>query len=325
MRLSIAIPAYNAARSLERTVSTVLAQTFTDFELLIVNNGSADETGEVARRLAEKDGRIKAFDVYPNVGGYGARLYAWRRAAGAFITSVDADDWIEPDMYEQMFKVIDAHRLDVVQCDIFGEVRALEGSVECFEGDSLKKEVYRKFIDIGEGAFIWNKVYRNQYDFSQWKEGDFGSYEDLIHNLQLFLPVKRYGHLHKGFYHYEVTSASVTRNFNVGRLKQFEVVARAKRELARDYGVGAEDDVVDRWVVNDLRNAFVTAATVGDADWPTRLGNLQAILELPVLKSALSAVTSKCRGRRLLGLAMKHPALVACLIRLLKSVRGSRE
>lgn len=318
MKLSIAIPAYNAAKSLERTVASILAQTFTDFELLIVNNGSADNTGDVAKALAAKDPRIKVFDVYPNIQGYGARLYAWRRAKGEFITSVDADDWIEPDMYAEMLRTIDQNNLDVVQCDIFGEVRSPEGALDTFEGEALKKEIYRKFIDIGEGAFIWNKVYRNQYDFSQWKEGNFGSYEDLIHNLQLFCPVRRYGYLHKGFYHYEVTDASVTKNFNIARLAQFSNAARAKRELAAGYGVTTDDDVLDRWIVNDLRNAFVTAATVGTASWQERLSNIREILRMPELASAMQGVPHGCRGYRLLAMARLFPGLTTRLLRLVK-------
>lgn len=323
MKLSIAIPAYNAEKSLARTVEGILAQTFRDFEILIVNNGSADKTGEVARELAAKDPRIAVFDVYPNIQGYGARLYAWRRAKGEFITSVDADDWIEPDMYAEMLRTIDENNLDVVQCDIFGEVRSHEGALDTFEGEALKKEIYRKFIDIGEGAYIWNKVYRNQYDFSQWKEGSFGSYEDLIHNLQLFRPVRRYGYLHKGFYHYEVTDSSVTKNFNVARLAQFSNAAKAKRELAAGYGLSSDDDVLDRWIVNDLRNAFITAATVGTVSWSERLSNVGTILAMPELVDSLNVLKRDCRGRRLLLFAQKHPSLATCLVRFVKFVRKS--
>lgn len=322
MKLSIAIPAYNAAQSLSRTVESILAQTFVDFEILIVNNGSTDNTGDVARALAAKDGRVRVFDVYPNIQGYGARLYAWRRATGRFITSVDADDWIEPDMYETMLGAIESNGLDVLQCDIHGKEADPVGALNVFEGEDLKKEIYRKFIDIGEGAYVWNKVYRNQYDFSQWKEGNFGSYEDLIHNLQLFRPVKKYACLHKGFYHYEVTPSSVTKNFNVARLEQFSNAARAKRELVAAYGVAADDDVIDRWVVNDLRNAFVTAATVGETAWPMRLANIRAILDMQVLKESLGKLRRDCRGRRLLGFAMRYPSVAAKGVRFLKKLKA---
>ena len=322
MKLSIAIPAYNAEKSLARTVESILAQTFRDFEILIVNNGSVDKTGEVARELAAKDPRITVFDVYPNIQGYGARLYAWRRAKGEFITSVDADDWIEPDMYAEMLRMIDENNLDVVQCDIFGEVRPPEGALDTFEGDALKKEIYRKFIDIGEGAYIWNKVYRNQYDFLQWKEGPFGNYEDLVHNLQLFRPVRRFGHLHRGYYHYIVTSSSATRKFRVEGLDLFPRLVATRADLVRAYGVADNDSVLNRWVVNEFRNAFITAATVGRGPWRERMSNVRAVLEHPELISALTHLSCNCRGCRMLQLARRLPQLVTVGLRFVNHIRG---
>lgn len=284
MKLSIAIPAYNAAKSLPRTVESILAQTMSDFELLIVNNGSADNTGDVARELAKKDGRIKVFDLYPNVGGYGARLHGWRHATGEFITSVDADDWIDPDMYEKMLGFAEKENLDVVQCEIAGAPTA-DGSVEILRGGEVfKKYIYPTLVDVGQGAYIWNKIYRNHYDFTQWKDGDFGSYEDLIHNLQLFNGVKSMGFVRKGFYHYEVTPSSVTKNFNIARLRQFKNAEKAKRELVGLYGLSPNDPVLDKWVANDLRNALVSAARTSAKSSFEKVGNLISVIRTPGFK-----------------------------------------
>lgn len=264
MLLSIAIPAYNAERSLERTVRSVLAQTHRDLEVLVVNNGSVDGTGDLAKRLAKEDDRIKVFDVYPNVGGYGARLYAWRRAKGDYIATVDADDVIEPDMYEQMIALAVWSDLDVVECDWVEGMASPSPAKEPPDVYETKEEVFEKvvyptFVSVGKSAYTWNKIYRNQYDFSEWEEGDFGSYEDLIHNLQLFRPVKNYGHIHAGFYHYMPSDSSVTRNFSLGRLNQFSNAIKVKRRLVGAYGIKPDDCVLDHWVLNDARNALASA------------------------------------------------------------------
>lgn len=281
MKLSIAIPAYNAAKSLPRTVESILAQTMADFELLIVNNGSADNTGDVARELAKKDARIKVFDVYPNVGGYGARLHGWRHATGEFITAVDADDWIEPDMYEKMLGFAEREDLDVVQCEIAGASTA-DGTEEILrDKDVFEKYIYPTLVDVGRGAYIWNKIYRNRYDFSQWKEDNFGSYEDLIHNLQLFNGVKSMGFLREGFYHYEVTQSSVTKNFNISRLGQFKNAEKAKRELVGLYGIASNDHVLDKWVANDLRNALKSALLASAPSLWIKIKNILAVIRTP--------------------------------------------
>lgn len=283
-KISIAIPAYNAERTLERTLRSVLAQTHRDLEILVVNNGSVDGTGELAKRLASEDGRIKVFDVYPNVGGYGARLYAWKRATGDYIATIDADDVIEPDMYERMLAVAVRHDIDVVECDWVEGLALPQSEIGSPDICHTKEAVFEKvvcptFISVGKSAYTWNKIYRNQYDFSKWEEGNFGSYEDLIHNLQLFRPVKSYGHIHAGFYHYMPSDSSVTRNFSLSRLEQFSNAISAKRRLVGAYGVAADDSVIDRWILNDAKNALLSIALCRTEQ--SKKDSIHAVLSLP--------------------------------------------
>ena len=328
MLLSIAIPAYNAERSLERTVRSVLAQTHRDLEVLIVNNGSVDGTGDLAKRLAKEDDRIKVFDVYPNVGGYGARLYAWRRAKGDYIATVDADDVIEPDMYEQMTALAIRSDLDVVECDWvegMSSPPAAKEQPDIYETKEAVFEnvVYPTFVSVGKSAYTWNKIYRNKYDFTTWEEGDFGSYEDLIHNLQLFSRVSRYGHIHAGFYHYMPSDSSVTRNFSLGRLDQFSNAVQAKRRLVEIYGVHSDDCVIDRWVLNDARNALITAvvcrADVKKAELVRQIFARREIVE------SLARLGS-CKDKTLIYREMailSHlpPGLVTVMVRLAKKFK----
>jgi len=330
MLLSIVIPAYNAEKTLERTVETVLAQTFGDFELLIVNNGSKDATGDVAKRLAARDARVRVFDVYPNIWGYGARLYGWKRAKGEYITSVDADDFISPEMYETMLAVADKHDLDVVECDydevVGGQELGARGQGVSQSNDIglyLSREevvgrvVLPTFVDVGKSAYVWNKIYRNQYDFSTWKEGVFGSYEDLIHNLQLFRPVKSYGHIARSFYHYAPNEASVTRNFSASRVEQFETAANAKRELMQTYGISPDDRVFSRWVLNDAKNAILSASVFGQMDKRTRVELVKAIAGLPVVASALNNHGVRNMASAVVAMARSmSPSLAVALLRM---------
>lgn len=293
MKLSIAIPAYNAEKTLERTVRSILAQTFTDFEVLIVNNGSKDATGDIARKLAADDSRIQVFDVYPNIWGYGARLYAWKRAKGEYIATVDADDFIDPDMYKTMLDLAAQHNLDVVECDFIedpGEPQAPHQTIRpstpeptfaLTQGLVFRTYVYPTLIDVGKSAYTWNKIYRNQYDFSTWVEGVFGSYEDLIHNLQLFRPVQRYAHVPMPFYHYAPNPSSVTRNYSADRIEQFVTTIKMKRQLVRQYGIRSDAEVMRRWIRNDAKNGIISALTAGRLPWCQRLKLAWQIVRLP--------------------------------------------
>lgn len=99
--LSVIVPVYNAERFLARTVGAIQAQTVRDLEILLVNDGSKDQSLSICRQLAEKDPRIRVFDK-KNGGASSARNVGIANARGQYLGFVDADDWIYPDMYENL-------------------------------------------------------------------------------------------------------------------------------------------------------------------------------------------------------------------------------
>jgi glycosyltransferase involved in cell wall biosynthesis len=106
--VSVITPAFNAARYLPETASSVLGQTFSNFELVIVNDGSTDDTLPVARHLAVGDPRIRVLSI-PNSGQAVARNLAMRAALGRFIVLLDSDDQLAPDYLEAQLALFDAH------------------------------------------------------------------------------------------------------------------------------------------------------------------------------------------------------------------------
>lgn len=100
--ISIIIPVYNSAPTIERCIDSILKQDFTDFEVLLVNDGSADNSLEVMRQQAERDSRIVAIDK-PHSGVSDTRNLALDRARGEFICFIDADDTVEPNYLSAMY------------------------------------------------------------------------------------------------------------------------------------------------------------------------------------------------------------------------------
>ncbi len=99
--LSVIVPVYNAERFLRKTVGSIQAQTVEDLEILLVNDGSRDRSPEICRELAKADPRIRVFDK-ENGGASSARNVGLAHARGRYLGFVDADDWIHPDMYENL-------------------------------------------------------------------------------------------------------------------------------------------------------------------------------------------------------------------------------
>jgi glycosyltransferase involved in cell wall biosynthesis len=113
MRLSIIVPVYNVKDYLERCVNSIQLQSFKDFELLLVDDGSTDGSGEMCNGFAEKDSRIRVIHKQ-NSGQSSARNVGIKQAKGEFITFVDSDDWLESEMYQLMFASIEKNNADIV-------------------------------------------------------------------------------------------------------------------------------------------------------------------------------------------------------------------
>ena len=99
MLISVIVPVYNAGEYLEKCVNSILNQTFTDFELILVDDGSTDASGSMCDEFAQKDSRVKVIHQ-SNAGSSAARNVGIKASSGAFLSFVDSDDWLDPDFLE---------------------------------------------------------------------------------------------------------------------------------------------------------------------------------------------------------------------------------
>lgn len=114
--ISIIVPVFNAKLYIEECVESILIQTYEDFELLLIDNGSVDNSFELCQQLASRDTRIKAFREEVNQGVSMARNQGLGIAKGEFIFFVDSDDWLEPDCLQNMIEVQQKYDTPLVLC-----------------------------------------------------------------------------------------------------------------------------------------------------------------------------------------------------------------
>ncbi len=120
-RLSIVMPVYNTARFIKRSVDSVIAQTFSDWELLLIDDGSTDDSGSICDEYAAKDPRIKA--IHKENGGAGsARNAGLDSARGEYVVFPDSDDWIDREAYDYCVKTMDENHLDLL---VFGSINTV--------------------------------------------------------------------------------------------------------------------------------------------------------------------------------------------------------
>lgn len=164
--VSIVMPSYNVEQFIAAAIDSVQAQTFEDWELLVVDDGSTDGTCAVAQRYARSDSRIKVLRK-ENGGLSDARNNGLERARGELVHFFDSDDRIVPEFYSTLVAAING--LDFVVCGYFRDVEQEDGSVKTHEvrcealGQPLP--VNRSYFQLLTGIFnyAWNKLYRKSF------------------------------------------------------------------------------------------------------------------------------------------------------------------
>lgn len=164
-KISIVSTVYNTQPFLEQAVRSILAQTFSDFELLLVDDGSSDDSGRLCDKLAAEDARIRVFHQ-PNGGPASARNKGLDNARGTYIGFVDSDDLIEPTMYETLYNAVQAPGVRLAACsgDCIDETgNRIEGRQVAIREHGVRpaEELLLETFQTGSyyGPLSWNKLF----------------------------------------------------------------------------------------------------------------------------------------------------------------------
>jgi len=171
-RISVIVPIYNVASFLPKCIESILEQSFADFELILINDGSPDNSHEICLSYEEKDKRITIINK-PNGGLLSARKAGLEAARAEFISFVDGDDWVDVDFLASMYRIVELHQVDMV---ISGHIRAFEGRNEkitplykqgiyaCGDLTELLNNMLNTstFFQHGVSTYVWNKLFRRE-------------------------------------------------------------------------------------------------------------------------------------------------------------------
>ena len=114
--VSVIVPVYNGERTIERCVDSILAQTYLNVEVLVINDGSSDTTLDVCNKRYQNDSRVKILSLHCNKGVSAARNTGLENAGGAYIGFCDADDYLEPEMLEKLITVLVKEDAEIASC-----------------------------------------------------------------------------------------------------------------------------------------------------------------------------------------------------------------
>ncbi len=212
-KVSIIVPVYKAEKYLRRCVDSIVAQTYSDWELLLIDDGSPDRSGEICDEYAQKDRRVRVFHK-ENGGVSSARDLALDNVQGEYLTFVDADDWIDADNLAVCLPIIEKNRLDVLQfpfkrIDENGTVLQTQHLVPTDVLDLPSYITDRHFNLSVWGAYLKNSIVQeNHVRF----EEDLKLAEDQIFMMTVMSKSERLQAIDSVYYNYYFNSEGATSN-----------------------------------------------------------------------------------------------------------------
>ena len=214
-KVSVIVPVYNMEKYLEECMDSLVNQTLDDIEIIVINDGSNDNSLEILKKYKEKyPEKIKIIDQ-ENGGISVARNNGIEIATGKYIGFVDSDDYIKYDMFEKLYKKIDKTKSDIVVCD-YEEYYMSNNSYKYVSvvENIIKNNLYDDTSIINNIDYApWNKLYKREL-FDNIRFPENVKYEDLSTILKTFLIAKKISTVKESLYIYRINDNGQTKTIN---------------------------------------------------------------------------------------------------------------
>lgn len=188
MKISVIIPVYNCEKYLQDCLKSVIDQTYKDLEIIIIDDGSTDNSGTICDQFAKQDSRIQVIHQ-ENKGVSASRNIGILQMSGELVSFIDADDTLDPDMYEFLCSLMNDHNADIAHCGyrhvVGEEIRLVHDSRQIFSQNSEEALTCL----IGARLFVgslWNKLYKAKLIKDLTFDEDIKINEDILFNFQVF-------------------------------------------------------------------------------------------------------------------------------------------
>lgn len=285
-KISVIVPVYNVKPYLQRCIDSILNQTYTNLEIICVDDGSTDGSGEILDDYAALDPRVKVIHQ-KNTGASGARNAALDAVTGDWVTFVDSDDWLDSDMYECLLTDPNTGNADIRACGYYFSYPDREAKVKnrlpVPEG-SQKMELFLYYFYCRDdykavGSYIWNKLFR-----AEWFNGktarlrfddSLGSLgEDLELAARCYLLADTISYLPFTKYHYTQRGDSSFVKAMDKRLETLQHIQAYEKILV----LYEQNNVSDR-VIDQIRRLYVYHCGLL-MDYAIQIGNTEKLMIL---------------------------------------------
>lgn len=261
--ISIIVPIYNIEQYLDKCISSLTTQTYKNLEIILVDDGSTDDSGTICDKFAVCDKRIKVIHKF-NGGLVSARKAGIKVAVGDYIGFVDGDDFIEPEMYERLVNSIEEMQVDVIHSGYIkndGQYFSVKYrqkyifSTPKSREEFIKKQILNPTDNAMVSPSIWSKLFKRSFlEEAYMGMQDSLSYgEDLWCLCSCILKCTSFGTVAEAWYHYVKRETSICNERNVENVQRETKLYTALKKLFEDYGAYMElKEDLERFYLRNL-------------------------------------------------------------------------
>ena len=237
--LSIIVPVYNTGEYLHRCIKSVLEQTLSDIEIILVDDGSLDKSGEICDEYAKKDERVKVIHK-ENEGASVARNVGISISCGEYVGFVDSDDWIEKNMYENMIKKAKETDAEIVMCDAVTKYDNKPDEPDTIT--QIKESCVLEKVDISPGLLlelsgsVWRCIYKLQFinDNKLKFQPHIAFSEDRIFNIQALGYTSKCAYIKEAYYNRYINKDSIVHKFHPDYFESIKEVHKYTNKALSD-------------------------------------------------------------------------------------------
>ena len=253
-KISVVVPVYNVDKYLPECLDSILSQTFSDFELILVNDFSTDNSKKICDEYAKKDGRIKVIHNAKNKGSSLSRKTGFENSIGEYVQFIDSDDWVEHTILDSLYNAAVKENADLVCCDFVIDYP------DKYEYVVNVRDTNNRINNLGFRGYPAAVCYLFRRDlYTKIEHPSYDMAEDRAITQQALFYSDKLCKVPYPLYHYRINSDSMTQNYTEKRHLEYQknmlwVIDFLKKKLQNDF-VMIENDI--NLYVNEFKYSII--------------------------------------------------------------------
>lgn len=318
--VSAIVPVYNSEEFLEKCIESLRNQTLKDIEMIFINDGSTDNSLDILKKYEKIDNRIRVVNQ-KNLGPSAARNNGIRIAKGKYISFIDADDWIDEKMYQEMIELAEKDNADIAICDITiidkdreRYRKGLNIEKKVLNDDDIKHLILKELIKSSKYNSMWNKIYKKSIvsEYKIFLDTKIFYAEDWLFNINfLSSNVKKAVYINKSLYYYRRGHVSLSNKYDENTFNDTGIWLYNQRKIyAKKLGINPYIAVNDLFI--NMIHCIISEFKYRDVSISKRIKNVKKIINYTEVREVIKNIHVKelTKKEKFLYFAIKYKLII---------------